>query len=188
MSSASFHARPRPVTPSGLHRRKKKPTLERPAWEFEASVDKGLGAARRDVERAWWKKVPSPDCRGGLSSSLPARALDHATSELLPRCRRMLADKPWNSPVYIASSDHGLVVVSTTARAAECLVYGWPSSEGDKLRAALEACLGVLTAEQLPELARQTFIAAAHEARLLASQQTRSPAAYKSPSERATAG
>jgi hypothetical protein len=82
----------------------------------------------------------------------------------------MLADKPWSSPVYVAIGDCELVAVSTTARAAQVLVYRWPDKSFSSREPALEACLAVLTEGRPPELSRQAFIRAAKEAGLLINQ------------------
>ena len=84
-----------------------------------------------------------------------------------PALPSMVEEKPWTCPVYLALSQHQIVGISTTKRAAEYLVYAWPRQHCQKRTAALEACLAVLTAGEFPEHARQSFIQAARQAGVL---------------------
>ncbi|MER9061738.1 DUF982 domain-containing protein [Mesorhizobium sp. M0074] len=58
-------------------------------------------------------------------------------------------------------------VVASVSDAAEVLLRDWPRPEGKSRLAAIEACLAVIRGEKPPRIARQAFIAAAKEARIL---------------------
>ncbi|MER9832529.1 DUF982 domain-containing protein [Mesorhizobium sp. M0134] len=62
--------------------------------------------------------------------------------------------------------DRDRVVVSVSD-AAEMLLREWPQSASKSRLTAIEACLAVLRGEKPPRIARQAFLAAAKEARIL---------------------
>ncbi|MES0101049.1 DUF982 domain-containing protein [Mesorhizobium sp. M0019] len=58
-------------------------------------------------------------------------------------------------------------VVTSVSDAAELLLRDWPRPDGKARLAAIEACLAVIRGEKPPRIARQAFITAAKEARIL---------------------
>ncbi|MER8524191.1 DUF982 domain-containing protein [Mesorhizobium sp. M0598] len=62
-------------------------------------------------------------------------------------------------------------VVASVSDAAEVLLRDWPTPEGKSRLAAIEACLAVIRGEKPPRIARQAFIAAAKEARILLAEE-----------------
>lgn len=63
---------------------------------------------------------------------------------------------------------------ATVAQAALLLIREWPEERGEKHRLALQACLQVLQGEKPPSFARRAFVAAARQARILASDDANS--------------
>ncbi|MER8549455.1 MULTISPECIES: DUF982 domain-containing protein [unclassified Mesorhizobium] len=62
-------------------------------------------------------------------------------------------------------------VVASVSDAAEVLLRDWPRPAGKSRLAAIEACLAVIRGEKPPRIARQAFIAAAKEARILLAEE-----------------
>jgi hypothetical protein len=79
-----------------------------------------------------------------------------------------LDTKRWKSYVRVelGGRDKRINIPSTRA-AAECLLRSWPTPWGPRHKQAREACIAVLKGEQPPEFARQAFVEAAREARIL---------------------
>ncbi|WP_342586990.1 DUF982 domain-containing protein [Mesorhizobium temperatum] len=66
--------------------------------------------------------------------------------------------------------DRDRVVVSVSD-AAEVLLRDWPTPASKTRLAAIEACLAVIRGEKPPRVARQAFIVAAKDARILLGEQ-----------------
>ncbi|TIN91489.1 MAG: DUF982 domain-containing protein [Mesorhizobium sp.] len=66
--------------------------------------------------------------------------------------------------------DRDRVVVSVTD-AAEVLLRDWPKPKSERRLAAIRACLAVMRGEKPPRVARQAFIVAAKDARILLGDQ-----------------
>lgn len=66
--------------------------------------------------------------------------------------------------------DRDRVVVSVSD-AAEVLLRDWPKPTSQMRLAAIKACLAVMRGEKPPRIARQAFIVAAKEARILLGEQ-----------------
>ncbi|MEP7453487.1 DUF982 domain-containing protein [Phyllobacterium sp. SB3] len=58
-------------------------------------------------------------------------------------------------------------VISTIEEAAEFILYDWPIVPGDAISSARQACLDALAGKIDDRIARDFFIAAAREARIL---------------------
>ncbi|RRY08840.1 DUF982 domain-containing protein [Brucella anthropi] len=73
----------------------------------------------------------------------------------------------WGKPVDVQLYGTGkYLIVTTTERAAESLLYEWPEdSRGKEYQDALQACLADL--EGLPNTARNSFIKAAKASGLM---------------------
>jgi hypothetical protein len=67
--------------------------------------------------------------------------------------------------------DRDRVVVSV-ADAAKVLLRDWPKPACARRLAAIKACLAVMRGEKPPRVARQAFISAARDARILISEQS----------------
>jgi hypothetical protein len=95
----------------------------------------------------------------------------------------------WPEEVHVAVSNGTSVVVRSTERAAELLLYEWPTEATEKQRSAQRACLRAL---ERPEdvgpvlSARMWFRAAAEEAGILmdAPPKSLAPTSFKTPSWR----
>ncbi|MFD9896618.1 DUF982 domain-containing protein [Mesorhizobium sp. NPDC059025] len=61
----------------------------------------------------------------------------------------------------------GKRLVTSTREAAELLLYDWPIGETGQRIMARMACMRVLGGGSEPEIARQAFLAAAKEAKIL---------------------
>jgi hypothetical protein len=66
--------------------------------------------------------------------------------------------------------DRDRVVVSVSD-AAEVLLRDWPKPTSERRLAAIKACLAVMRGEKPPRVARQAFIVAAKDARILLGDQ-----------------
>jgi hypothetical protein len=62
-------------------------------------------------------------------------------------------------------------VVLSVSDAAEVLLRDWPTPASKTRLAAIEACLAVIRGEKPPRVARQAFIVAAKDARILLGEQ-----------------
>ncbi|AZO12080.1 MULTISPECIES: DUF982 domain-containing protein [unclassified Mesorhizobium] len=58
-------------------------------------------------------------------------------------------------------------VVASVFDAADVLLHEWPRPHSPMRRRALEACLAVLRDQKPPRIARQAFVTAAKDARIL---------------------
>ncbi|UCI18279.1 DUF982 domain-containing protein [Mesorhizobium sp. B2-1-8] len=61
-------------------------------------------------------------------------------------------------------------VVVSVSDAAEVLLRDWPKPTSEMCLAAIRACLAVMRGEKDPKVARQAFIVAAKDARILLEQ------------------
>ncbi|TWI23146.1 DUF982 domain-containing protein [Mesorhizobium tianshanense] len=62
-------------------------------------------------------------------------------------------------------------VVLSVSDAANVLLKDWPAPASETRLAAIEACLAVIRGEKPPRVARQAFIVAAKDARILLGEQ-----------------
>ncbi|TJX75519.1 MAG: DUF982 domain-containing protein [Mesorhizobium sp.] len=78
----------------------------------------------------------------------------------------------FRKPVVIQPGriDRDRVVISV-ADAAQVLLREWPAPASEVRLTALKACLAVLRGEQPPRFARQAFLIAAKDARILLGEQ-----------------
>lgn len=80
-----------------------------------------------------------------------------------------MEDQRFDEPVKILTGRASSVVrqVSTTAEAAQHLLYNWPIQGGRKHLAARKACVAVLEGLKAAHVARKAFAEAADEADIL---------------------
>jgi hypothetical protein len=72
----------------------------------------------------------------------------------------------FEKPVTV-SLPSGKVRVSSTREAAEMLLYDWPVGETGRRIQARMACMKVIGGGSAPEVARDAFLSAAKEAKIL---------------------
>jgi uncharacterized protein DUF982 len=78
----------------------------------------------------------------------------------------------WSAVVAVKTVPSRTTHISSLREALACLRMDWPEKKRDRLlyRRALKLCEGAVNGELNAEIARQTFIAAAQDAELLAAQ------------------
>jgi hypothetical protein len=77
----------------------------------------------------------------------------------------MMNSVKWHTSVVLHSkTDSGeMQAITNTREAAHCLLVYWPDVRGEAYHKAIRTCGLVLRGLVTPEIARQTFLAAAHE-------------------------
>lgn len=90
---------------------------------------------------------------------------------------RVVQDQRFDEPVKILTGKTSSVIrhVSTTAEAAQHLLYKWPIQGGRKHLAARKACMAVLEGLKAAHVARKAFAEAAQEADILVGSAKQNP-------------
>lgn len=90
-----------------------------------------------------------------------------------------MQDQRFDEPVQILTGKNKSVTrqVTSTADAANYLLYHWPIGGGRKHLAARKACLDVLEGLKAAHVARKAFAAAADEADILVGSSKENPVA-----------
>ncbi len=71
----------------------------------------------------------------------------------------------WHTSVVLnlKTNSSEMQAITNTREAAHCLLVHWPDERGEAYHRAIRTCGLVLRGLVTPEIARQTFLAAAHE-------------------------
>jgi hypothetical protein len=77
----------------------------------------------------------------------------------------MMNSVKWHTSVilYLKTESEEMQAITNTREAAHCLLVHWPDERGEAYHRAIRTCGLVLRGLVTPEIARQTFLAAAHE-------------------------
>ncbi|ESY63977.1 MULTISPECIES: DUF982 domain-containing protein [Mesorhizobium] len=123
-----------------------------------------------------WNKSTIAELKGrvatGSIAAMGAGSDGQIAANRVHSLERHVRTGHFRKPIVIQPGriDRDRVVVSVSD-AAEVLLRDWPKPTSERRLAAIRACLAVMRGEKPPRVARQAFIVAAKDARILLGDQ-----------------
>ncbi|MGH6861800.1 MAG: DUF982 domain-containing protein [Phyllobacterium sp.] len=74
---------------------------------------------------------------------------------------------PFSAVIVLDERTNQRKIIDSLEEAAEFILYDWPVVPGDTIVAARQACLAALLGKIDPQVARDAFVEAARQARIL---------------------